>query len=140
MGPKRRLNAFTGTGGISMRRLRWAVFSRAIPVVMLACRTGSQRTLLALTTACAVVMLAGAGGASALAANSAAAAPLAGQPAPVHPAAAYYSIDGDLLGVGTASADNAWAVGYAYTAAGNKTLMLHWNGRSWSRVTSPAAV
>jgi hypothetical protein len=50
-----------------------------------------------------------------------------------------FSTPGQLTGVAAASAGNAWAVGY--TSAGgleSRTLMLHWNGRAWTRVTSPA--
>jgi hypothetical protein len=40
-----------------------------------------------------------------------------------------------LTGVSASSASNAWAVGYYYTAANAsiKTLMMHWNGTSWTR-------
>jgi hypothetical protein len=54
-----------------------------------------------------------------------------------HPAATSYSTVGRLTGVAAASAGNAWAVGAAGSAASEKVLMLHWNGRAWSRVTSP---
>jgi hypothetical protein len=47
---------------------------------------------------------------------------------------------GELTGVAAASAGNAWAVGYAGTGFEPRTLMLHWNGRAWTRVTSPAVV
>jgi hypothetical protein len=45
----------------------------------------------------------------------------------------------ELLGVGATSASNAWAVGNvsAGTAQTQQTLVLHWNGRRWARVTSP---
>ncbi len=35
------------------------------------------------------------------------------------------------------SATNAWAVGYTRTAGPYHTMILHWNGRSWTRVRSP---
>ncbi len=53
------------------------------------------------------------------------------------PAATTYSTVGGLAGVAAASDRNAWAVGYAGTSSAGKVLMLHWNGRGWSRVTSP---
>jgi hypothetical protein len=43
-----------------------------------------------------------------------------------------------LYGVSTVSARNAWAVGYDQTGAGGYApLILHWNGKYWSRVRSP---
>lgn len=44
----------------------------------------------------------------------------------------------ELYGVVAPSASNAWAVGN-YTPSGSteKTLVLHWNGLAWKRVTSP---
>lgn len=46
-----------------------------------------------------------------------------------------------LQGVSADSASDAWAVGYyGHTTATNtfeKTLALHWNGSSWTRVASP---
>lgn len=48
---------------------------------------------------------------------------------------------GDFLAEVTAtSARNAWAVGYSCTARNcgrTATLILHWNGKTWSRVSSP---
>jgi hypothetical protein len=58
----------------------------------------------------------------------------------VHPAAAYYSVPGRLTGVAAASASNAWAVGHTGSAGSPKVLMLHWNGRTWTRVTSPGVL
>jgi hypothetical protein len=43
-----------------------------------------------------------------------------------------YSVTGSLLGVAATSADNAWAVG----TAGSSSLILHWNGRAWTRQAS----
>jgi hypothetical protein len=54
----------------------------------------------------------------------------------VRPAATAYSVTGGLSGVAAASRGSAWAVGYTGTST-RKVLMLHWNGRAWSRVTSP---
>ena len=43
-----------------------------------------------------------------------------------------------LDGVSVVSAKNAWAVGYDQTAAGGyEPLILHWNGKTWSRARSP---
>jgi len=47
-----------------------------------------------------------------------------------------------LFGVTAMSRNNAWAVGYSCTSRDcthAHTLILHWNGRAWSRVTSPNA-
>jgi hypothetical protein len=44
-----------------------------------------------------------------------------------------------LTGVAAISSHNAWAVGYHYTGTGGfSTLILHWDGVSWKRVTSPS--
>lgn len=56
--------------------------------------------------------------------------------APVHPArpsapAPRYGI---LKGVAASSASNAWAIGY--TGSG-LSMIVHWNGRAWKRVTIP---
>jgi hypothetical protein len=42
---------------------------------------------------------------------------------------------GQLFSVAATSAGNAWAVGQAINSA--KTIILHWNGTAWKRVTSP---
>jgi len=42
-----------------------------------------------------------------------------------------------LNGVAATSASNAWAVGDYATGTGDKTLILHWNGRAWKQVPSP---
>jgi hypothetical protein len=43
-----------------------------------------------------------------------------------------------LTGVSALSASNAWAVGYYdTTGGGTHTLILHWNGSSWTQVPSP---
>jgi hypothetical protein len=47
---------------------------------------------------------------------------------------------GQLDAVSATSASNAWAVGYVYTANAPggkdwKTLVMHWNGKAWSRQT-----
>jgi hypothetical protein len=47
-----------------------------------------------------------------------------------------------LTGVAAISGTNVWAVGYTITTDGtnqpDKTLIEHWNGTSWSLVTSPS--
>ena len=43
---------------------------------------------------------------------------------------------GALFGVSATSATNAWAVGYRFGGQANRTLTLHWNGRSWTRIKS----
>jgi hypothetical protein len=42
-----------------------------------------------------------------------------------------------LWGVAAVSANDVWAVG-SYNDSGSKTLVLHWNGATWSVVTSPS--
>ena len=43
----------------------------------------------------------------------------------------------NLTGVTAVSARDAWAVGWYRHHAVTRTLILHWNGRSWKRVASP---
>jgi hypothetical protein len=108
------------------------MFSRAV-----SWRPQSWRAPLGIIAACAAVGLAGLNGAPALAASAGASA----RPAITTPAAAsYFSTGGQLHSVAAASANNAWAVGYAGTGSSTAVLMLHWNGRSWSRVTSPGVL
>ena len=63
----------------------------------------------------------------------AAAAARAGSPGP----AASFSIVGGLSGVAAISATDAWAVGYT---GASKTLIVHWNGKTWTRVPSPGGI
>ncbi len=52
-------------------------------------------------------------------------------------------IDGSFLtGVSAVSATDAWAVGWYYGTGGenSNTLVLHWNGTSWTRMPSPNPV
>ena len=35
------------------------------------------------------------------------------------------------------SASDAWAVGYYYSGTADQSLILHWDGTSWTQVTSP---
>jgi hypothetical protein len=44
-----------------------------------------------------------------------------------------------LSGVSTVSASDAWAVGAYYSSTGEDTpLTLHWNGKTWAKVSSPS--
>jgi hypothetical protein len=45
----------------------------------------------------------------------------------------------DLFGVAITSARNAWAVGYYRNSTAARTLIEHWNGRTWRQVRSPNA-
>ena len=46
---------------------------------------------------------------------------------------------GVLNGVSTLSHSDAWAAGYfSGSSGGTKTLVLHWNGASWTEVASPS--
>jgi hypothetical protein len=68
-----------------------------------------------------------------------AAAPLSAGAAvgPAGPASSF-AIKGDLVAVAAASADSAWAVGYAGSALHPVPLIAAWNGRKWRRQNSPA--
>jgi hypothetical protein len=43
----------------------------------------------------------------------------------------------NLQSVAAISPSNAWAVGYTETPTSSKTMILHWNGRTWKQVPSP---
>jgi hypothetical protein len=45
--------------------------------------------------------------------------------------------DNNLYGVTAISARDAWAVGEDFVGVSTKTLIEHWNGKSWKVVTSP---
>lgn len=48
-----------------------------------------------------------------------------------------FSFRGELESVAAASPDDAWAVGFSGAPVNDpRTLMVHWDGRTWSRVTS----
>jgi hypothetical protein len=47
------------------------------------------------------------------------------------------STDNTLLGLAVTSTKDAWAVGTSSTATADHTLILHWNGTSWTQATSP---
>ena len=53
--------------------------------------------------------------------------------------AASFTVTGQLSGVAATSARNAWAVGYTGTTS-TKTLIVHWNGKTWKRVSTPRPV
>jgi eukaryotic-like serine/threonine-protein kinase len=53
------------------------------------------------------------------------------------PTAATFTTSGDLTAVATTSADSAWAVGTAGSGNSSRTLILHWNGTTWTRTPSP---
>lgn len=46
-----------------------------------------------------------------------------------------FSIRGGLTAVAATSAGNAWAIGYTGSFSGS--LIIHWNGKSWSRQAAP---
>jgi hypothetical protein len=56
------------------------------------------------------------------------------------PAATALSTTGDLTGTAAVSKTSAWAVGFAGQVPATKILMLHWNGKAWSRVTRPSVL
>ena len=85
----------------------------------------------------AVLAMAAASVPLALASVVAGQASAAARPVATLPAATTYSATGGLSGVAAASDSSAWAVGYVGNNGTGKILMLHWNGRAWSRVTSP---
>ena len=45
--------------------------------------------------------------------------------------------DNDLYGVAAISAGNVWAVGEYFVGVNTRTLIEHWNGKSWKIVPSP---
>ena len=47
--------------------------------------------------------------------------------------------DNNLYGVAATSASDAWAVGESFFGVSTKTLVEHWNGKSWRIVKSPNA-
>lgn len=90
----------------------------------------TSATAMAVTFALLVLQVAGAAaGNAALAARAA------------NPVSTRFSITGQISGVATTSASDAWAVGYSGVYDKNQeTLLLHWNGRSWTQVTTPKPV
>ena len=48
------------------------------------------------------------------------------------------SVYNELVGIAALSAKNIWAVGYYTTSNNQYPLIEHWNGKSWSIVSSPA--
>jgi hypothetical protein len=59
----------------------------------------------------------------------------------VVPSPSVGALNNQLLGVGTVSAADAWAVGYDTVVAGHfgfhRALIEHWNGRTWRVVPAP---
>jgi hypothetical protein len=51
-----------------------------------------------------------------------------------------FSFQGQLESVAAASPSDAWAAGSSGASPNVGTLMLHWDGRAWSRITSPAVL
>jgi hypothetical protein len=47
------------------------------------------------------------------------------------------AIESDLTGVSCPGTSNCFAVAFSSTSAGDRTLTEHWDGTSWSIVTSP---
>jgi hypothetical protein len=62
---------------------------------------------------------------------------LAAAAAPAPPGAPITRFSGDLFGVSAASPSAAWAVGETELHHQSATVLLHWNGRSWTRAASP---
>ncbi len=56
------------------------------------------------------------------------------------PAATTYTGTGGLDGVAAVSGSDAWAVGNLTQNDSQQILMLHWNGKAWSRVTQPSVL
>jgi hypothetical protein len=59
-----------------------------------------------------------------------------------NPHTSYGLWDDELNGVSATSASNAWAVGTeeipgVSATSGSYTMILHWNGKTWARVSSP---
>jgi hypothetical protein len=86
------------------------------------------------------IRLAGAAGVVCLVAGGAVASVPVAHAAPAAPAMALstgYVTNGVLTGVAATSPTNAWAVGSSYTGKDTgkdiKTLILHWNGKSWTK-------
>jgi hypothetical protein len=71
-----------------------------------------------------------------LAAGAVSAVPMTAAAAGTRPArpASFLTIGGSLRAVAVASAGDAWAVG----SSGTRSLIVHWNGRTWSSVPSPS--
>ena len=51
-----------------------------------------------------------------------------------------FSFQGQLASVTAVSVSDAWAVGSSGASPDVGMLMLHWDGRTWSRITSPAVL
>jgi hypothetical protein len=51
------------------------------------------------------------------------------------PAQLPHGLDGSLNGVAAVAPDDVWAVGTALRVTGAETLVLHWNGSRWTRLS-----
>ena len=85
---------------------------------------------LALIAVTAAVLVAGAAGCSQTAKHVSGASP----------GAVITALGGTPFGVSATSGTSAWAVGSYSTATGSRTLILRWNGTSWSKAASPNPV
>ena len=79
-----------------------------------------------------VVLLGAAAGAAAVPRHAVAGAPVAGE------AASIQSLAGQLVSTAAVSPNDVWSVGGTDQPghSNGKTLVEHWNGRSWTRVKS----
>ena len=77
-----------------------------------------------------------AGTAAAISAAAPVTAATATRAGPAGPRAPWM-VGGDLYGVASASAADAWAVGSTGSDGSTKTLIVHWGGKTWTRVPSP---
>jgi len=62
---------------------------------------------------------------------------------PERAASTSFNVPGILVSVTAAGPDNVWAVGCGGTCSSfpaYRTLIVHWNGRTWSQVTNPKPV
>lgn len=62
---------------------------------------------------------------------------LAAAAAPAPPREPVTRLGGDLIGVSAASPSAAWAVGDTTVRGASAAVLLHWNGRSWTRAAKP---
>jgi hypothetical protein len=92
-----------------------------------------MRSELAIRLALAVVSI------GLTAATAACGSEKSGKPPPASPAPGF-NLTGSLQSVTAASRDAAWAVGYSGAGSDIHTLMIHWDGRTWTRVSSPSPV
>jgi hypothetical protein len=88
-----------------------------------------------------LIAFAAAGVAVGLAGPIAGPASAAGIPqAAVRPKPVGFSVRGGLNGAAAVSGTNAWAAGFAGRSSAPRVLLLHWNGKTWTRVTGPGVL